>query len=368
MVEIRLRFVHKDKSRHGQTRYYFRRAVGSPKIRLPAKPGDAAFHDKYSELLLGATNSVTAAGGCQPGAPAKALQVGTLHFLAAEYFRSSAFKHLNASTKKQRRWVIESMLQESVKPSSPMSYGDVRLKDITAKALRILRDRKSDLTGAANYRVKVLRQWFRWALEEEHLADNPARDLSNIKRATKGIHPWTVEEVEKFEQAHPIGTKARLALALLLWTGVRRSDVVCLGRQHVRQGWLRFLQVKNRERRPVQVEIPILPQLQSVLDRSPVGELTFLINDYGRPYTVAGFGMRMREWCDKAGLEGCSAHGLRKAGAATAAENGATPHQLMAIFGWLSLAEAERYTREAKRRKMAGEAMGLLVRQEPPHF
>jgi hypothetical protein len=33
--------------------------------------------------------------------------------------------------------------------------------------------------------------------------------------------------------------------------------------------------------------------------------------------------------------------GLRKAGATVAAENGATPHQLMAIFGWNTLAQAE---------------------------
>jgi len=59
-----------------------------------------------------------------------------------------------------------------------------------------------------------------------------------------------------------------------------------------------------------------------------------------------------------------SAHGLRKAGAATAAENGATSQQLMAIFGWLSLDEAERYTRAAARRRMAGDAMGLLVRKD----
>jgi hypothetical protein len=57
------------------------------------------------------------------------------------------------------------------------------------------------------------------------------------------------------------------------------------------------------------------------------------------------------------------AHGLRKAGAATAAENGATAHQLMSIFGWLTMAEAERYTREPERKRMAGDAMNLVVRR-----
>ena len=157
--------------------------------------------------------------------------------------------------------------------------------------------------------------------------------------------------------------QGRLALALLLWTGVRRSDLVGLGRQHARAGWLEFTQAKNRNRRPVRIEIPILPQLQEVLEASPTGDLTYLVTEAGRPFSVAGFGNWFRARCNEAGLEHCSAHGLRKAGAATAAENGATTQQLMAIFGWLSLAEAERYTRAAERKRLAAAAMPTIVRK-----
>ena len=45
----------------------------------------------------------------------------------------------------------------------------------------------------------------------------------------------------RFEAKHPIGSKARLALALLLYTGQRRGDVVRLGRQHIRNGVLFLL-------------------------------------------------------------------------------------------------------------------------------
>jgi integrase len=167
------------------------------------------------------------------------------------------------------------------------------------------------------------------------------------------------------EERHPIGTKARLALALLLWTGVRRSDLVRLGKQHVRNGWLRFIQQKNRNRKPVQIAIPILSELQTVIDASPTGDLTFLVTSAGAPYTLWGFGNWFRDRCVEAGVCG-RAHGLRKAGAATAAENGATTKQLMAIFGWLSVEEAERYTQAAERKRMAGDAMGLLIGRRPP--
>jgi integrase len=110
--------------------------------------------------------------------------------------------------------------------------------------------------------------------------------------------------------------------------------------------------------------MPILPQLAHVIAATDVtGDLTFLVNEYGNPFAVGSFGNIFRKWCREAGVPG-SAHGLRKAGAATAAENGATPHQLMAIFGWLTLQQAERYTRAAGRKKMAGDAMGLLVRKQ----
>jgi integrase len=171
--------------------------------------------------------------------------------------------------------------------------------------------------------------------EIANVTSNPVRDVAYIRNASDGYHTWTAAEVEQYEGVHPIGTKARLALALLLYTGARRSDVVRLGRQHVRAGWITFTAQKNINRKPVTIEVPMLPVLQSIIDASPTGDLTYLVTDYGQPFTPAGFGGWFREQCDKAGLIHCTAHGLRKGGASIAAENGASPRQLMAISGWL---------------------------------
>jgi integrase len=148
----------------------------------------------------------------------------------------------------------------------------------------------------------------------------------------------------------------------LAYTGVRRSDLVLLGRQHVRQGWLKFTAQKGRNRKRVTVEIPVIPPLQRAIEFGPCGDLTFLITEQGRPFTAAGFGNWFRDRCNEAGLPQCSAHGLRKAGAALAAENGATVHELMAIFGWLTMKEAERYTQAARRKNLARNAAKLLAR------
>lgn len=179
-----------------------------------------------------------------------------------------------------------------------------------------------------------------------------------------GFHTWNVDEVERFEAEHPIGTKTRLALALLAYTGARRSDVVQLGKQHVREGRLRFTAHKNRNRAPRVIDIPVLPELEAVIDASPTGDMTFLLTEFGKPYTAAGFGNWFARQCRAVGLNHCSAHGLRKAGATIAAENGATTSQLMAIFGWATAKEAEPYTKAAKRRRLATDATRLLVRSK----
>ena len=91
--------------------------------------------------------------------------------------------------------------------------------------------------------------------------------------------------------------------------------------------------------------------------------MTFLVNDLGRPFTDAGFGNWFRDRCVEAGVPG-RAHGLRKAGATIAANNGATAHQLMAIFGWDTLKMAEAYTRAADQERLAESAMHMLETPE----
>jgi integrase len=251
------------------------------------------------------------------------------------------------------------MFDEPIAPGAKETFADFPLDRLRPKDLRVLRDRKADLPGAADNRVKALRRVFKWGLKDEHLRANPARDVEYVARGSEGWHSWTPEELTKFEDRHPVGTKARLALALLMYTGARRSDVVRLGTGNVRNGWITFSQRKTN----VPVELPMLPVLQGIIDATPVaGATTYLVTQYGKPFTADGFGNWFRERCNQAGLPHCSAHGVRKASAARAAENGATVHQLMSMFGWLTMHEAQRYTRAAERRRLARDAALLLKR------
>jgi integrase len=227
----------------------------------------------------------------------------------------------------------------------------------------VLRDRKlPQYPEAARSRLKNVSQVFAWGVSKRLVRHNPARDVTYPKaRPSAGFHSWSREEVAAFEARHPVGTKARLALGLLLYTGQRGSDVALFGSQHVSDGWLRFTQQKNAGRNPVRLELPILSVLAEMISASAVGLSTFLVTEHGRPFSRKGFGQWFRKRCDEAGLAHCTAHGLRKAGAVIAAENGASAHQLMAIFGWRTIKEAERYTKAAEQKRIAGDAMPLLL-------
>jgi integrase len=151
-----------------------------------------------------------------------------------------------------------------------------------------------------------------------------------------------------------------LALDLLLYTGCRREDAVRLGPQHVRNGRARFRQAKNEHRNPIDIDIPLHPELGATIAAAPSGHLTFLTTEFGRPFTPAGFGNWFRDQCDQANLHHCSAHGLRKATAAALAEAGATAHEIAAVTGHMSLEEIERYTRAARKKKLADNAIAKL--------
>jgi hypothetical protein len=70
-----------------------------------------------------------------------------------------------------------------------------------------------------------------------------------------------------------------------------------------------FTQQKNHNRNPVRLELPVLSVLQNIIDASPCGDLTFLVTEFGKPFTAKGFSSKMRQWWNEAGLP--SLHGSR---------------------------------------------------------
>lgn len=352
------KYTHCYRDRHGKVRWYYRRHGRQRPI--PFEPGTAEFQRAYDTLNGWSEAAITASDRLENA------RSGTWRWLCCRYFTSMEFGELDAGTQRVRRRTLELTCQEVWEPGSARTFGDAPIAAMTPQAISVLRDRKKGLPEAQRGRLKAISRVFDWAIRPENkiagITSNPAKVVQRPKEnPAAGFHSWTPDEVAQFEKRHAVGTKARLALALFLFTGQRKSDVVLFGRQHVRAGFLTFTQRKNRNRNPVKLELPLLPVLQSIIDTSPCGDLTFLVTEFGKPFSAKGFGAKFRAWCDEAGLPHCTAHGLRKAGAVIAAHNGATPHQLMAIFGWRTLKEAERYTRAAEQKRIAVTAMPLLI-------
>jgi integrase len=270
-------------------------------------------------------------------------------------------------SQRARRNGLETCFKVTLSDEDKDPMGNCPLKYFSAqKAKRMIE--AVDGPGARTNRRKHLSALCAWGVENNHLSSNPVRDIK-AGRVVKGggYYTWDIPDVEQFLAYYEKGTKARLPLGLLLFSGARRQDVVSLGKQHCRGpstnvlgDWIRYVPKKTIKKRATPVQKPLLPVPKEIIAYSPCGSMTFLQTEYTKPFTSAGFGNWFRDRCDEAGLPQCTAHGPKKAAATIAAENGATTRQMMAMFDWDSPRMAEVYTRAAEQKRLAGGAMGLI--------
>lgn len=327
-------------------RFYFRRA-GQKKIRITGVPWTPSFMAQYQ----------SATGGVEYKQPIPPKRRGTFTWLCDQYFSSAEFKKLDVDkTQKTRRSTLLNICSEPTVPGGKLLMGDVNLSAWNKNAVRAMRDRVAQQPERATARVKAMRQVFGYGIEADLCESNPARDVKYLSTGTEGFHAWTVEEIEKFEKRWTIGTRERLAFALLLYTGQRLSDIIALGPHNVKDGWLHLTQHKNRNKKPVHVQIPIRPELQHILDKTKTGTDTFLHNTFGKPYLANTFNWFFAEACKAAGVPG-RAHGLRKAFASQLAELGSSENEIMSLTGHQTSKEVTRYTKAARQRVMAEKAM-----------
>lgn len=355
------------------------------KARDKRYPGVTKFLDKRGErpvwrwrarakgkptgLIHGAYGSPQFTAEWEAWATGKKLEIGksrsapgSVSALIAGYYDAPEFRdELASSTQKAYRAVLERFREKN---------GTKTLEIFTPEGITAKRDGMRP--DPSNMFLRVIRHLCRYAVARKMLLSDPTAGLRKVRVKTDGIHSWTLEEVEQFERhTFPSAEKpnadltarARLALALLLYTAQRKGDVVTFGRQHETAGgtWLKVRQAKTGE----WLELPIVAPLRAAIDAAPAGSLTYLETAQGRPFTANGFGNWFRDRCDEAGLPQCSAHGLRKAAATRLADNGKSAHEIQAITGHRSLSEVQRYTRAADQKRLARAAAGALIGSKP---
>jgi integrase len=347
------RYVMLDKQRDGRPRWIFRRK-GFPKATLP-EPGSTKFWEAYAAAMHGMKPQ-------KRSASVKPANDGTFGWLCDRYMESSEFTSNDEATQLDKKRNFQAMREEPIQPGSLLLMENCPLKSLNRSHVVMWRDRKKDVPSMANKRLVHLRVMFAWAIDEGLMETNPVDKVKPLKTKKGGWHTWTPEEVAQYEVKHPIGTKARLLFAQMLYTGFRISDATKLGSQHVKDGWIEKPQHKNRKRQGKVINVPMLAVLQAVIDATPdTGKEAFFATRVGNPYGIKSATIMFKEWCVEAGLAHCSSHGLRKAGAVNAAHNGATDSQMKAIFGWEGQKEVAIYTAKAERKKLAGQAMELIL-------
>lgn len=334
--------------RHGKLRARFRKAGCKP-VYLRTLPDQPGFEAELAALRQGERTAI------------ERHPPGTIHDLCARYYACADFAGRGTDdTRHRRRGVIESFRAEFGN-DLVRNFGFAHIEAILLKRSRKRVDAKGrELGGPVSaYKLrKELRRLFAYAVKIGMIESNPVELAERVgKPRVKGYHSWSEEEIAQYQRHHKLGTAARLALEIMLWTGQRRGDARLFGPQHIAGGKANFTPTKTGR----QMGMAIAPDLRAAIDAMPVvGAKAFLVTAAGRPYSQAGIGNKMREWCDEAGLPHCTAHGLRKAIARRAAEIGGTQQQIKAVGGWRGDGEVTLYTESVEQNRLADEAIARI--------
>lgn len=323
--------VNRITDRHGKVRWRFRRKGFS--TYLPGPYASPAFRAAYEAAL--------AEGPVKATAPR-----GTRSWLVESYLSSPKFAKLSPASRQGQRRQFDWLREVA---------GDLPFHRFEVRHVEALMAKKEG-PHAANTVAKRLSSLFACAQRLGLMTHNPARHAERRKTGGDRYHTWTETEIEQFLARHPKGSKARLALLLILNTGAARQDVARLGWQNVTAGRIRYPRGKTK----VEADLPILGALAAELRHVPRDRLIFLATDAGAAHTAAGFGNWFAARCAEAGLAHSSAHGLRKAGATRLAEAGASEHEIMAFLAHSSPREGATYTRKAQRSRLADAAFARL--------
>ena len=294
----------------------------------------------------------------------------SIHALAIAYYDSAAFNALKPITQGVYRIIIERFCRETDGDGSP--NGDKSVVTMNSRNVEQLMEARTAKPDSANGLRKVLREMMKVAVKLEWRDTDPTLGVKKIKpKKLGGFHRWFDAEIAQFEARHPVGSRARLAMALGLYTGQARQDVVLMGEQYITREYdpeldreievLNWVRKKTEDKTGLELAIPVHPELRRIIDATPSKHLTFLVTELGAPFTVAGFGGWFRDCCNEAGLRHCSFHGLRKAAATRLIDAGCDVVEAAAITGHASLKELQRYIETRDRKKAARRAMAKLV-------
>lgn len=347
-------YVSRFKDRHGKDRLRFRRK-GYPDHYFRSPLGTEDFRIEYAHCMDPNRKRDAAEATAQ-----KRITPGTIDDLLYQYLAVPTRLGPTETTQAKVRSILERFANgRGDRPVALITFQHI--DKIIAKAREKRTDEKGRVIGgveAARKLRKELRRLFAFARKIKMITDNPVEESEKIKVApaerSAGYYPWTEEDIDQYRFRWPLGTKQRLAMELLLWTDQRKVDTIHLGPQHIKGGQFVIRQTKTGKT----LRLRIATQLREAIDAMPRSDaLCFIVTEYGKPFSVKGFGGWFRDQCDAAGLPQCTAHGLRKAMMRRMAELEMSQQSLKAVSGHSKDEEVARYVESANQSRLADAAI-----------
>lgn len=344
MATLTLKYVNAFQDRHGRMHYYFRRK--GKRWPLPEEPGTSAFTARYDQLIASEVKARAKSGFV--------FGPGTLGWVIEKYTASPTFTTKAVNTQRRYRFILDVIRR---------NYGRGLIVDLRERHVRAIRaDFKS--TSASDLAVTLITVL--WSFAKERLArdmghielgPNPATEIARL-HVKRGEHePWPAEVIAGF-LAHARPPQAmRLAFRLLLYTGQRVGDVAAMTWAQYDGEGISVRQEKTKEL----LWIPCDIRLREALEAAPRRSDFILTTQFEDGYDKRSLSNQISDGVKAAGFKGYSAHGLRKNAGVALAEAGCSDHQIMAVLGHRSFAQVHGYTRRARQKVLAKEA--VLKRQ-----
>lgn len=334
------------RDRHGKIRYRFRRK-GWKSAYLLGEPGTAEFHKAYAAIIEGGPAETTVLSP-------RTFTPRSLDDLVCRFKKTIRWKKKGERTQYKQARILERFTDRL--DSKGRRYGERPVANVSVSWLDNVLGQMAGTPAAANELRKVLAGLLDTAIRMEWRSENPAR-LTEKYDEGEGFHDWTDAEIEQYRARHRLGTMARLTLELALNTAARRCNINKIERDHTKGGQIVVAHAKENN----EASVPMLATTQAAIEALPAAPIRFLVTTaFGKPFSDAGLGNRMRKWCDEAGLPQCSLHGLRKSTSRHLAESGATDAQGMAVTGHKKDRTFQHYRAKASRTALANVALSRL--------
>ncbi|WP_276118374.1 tyrosine-type recombinase/integrase [Pararhizobium qamdonense] len=340
----RPKYLHVFTDRHGKNeRIYFNRP-GQRKIAIRGPENSPAFWEDY----LAASNDMPKVA---TGAGVSKTVSGTINALIVQYYESAGFISKAEATKRNYKSIIEPFRKD---------HGDKRVSTLQTHNIdKILGEVAAKSTAQAKNLRKRLSMLMQLAIKWKYRTDNPILNADRVQHKSKGYQPWTEDDIEVFRNHWGDETPQRVAVEILLYTGLRRSDAVKIGRQHIQGDFI--VMTTQKSGHTVELNIPIHADFRKVLDGIAKKHLNFIVTAYGAARSEKAFTNWIIEAARKAGLPPHrSPHGLRKSAMTMLAEAGCSAMEIMAITGHQDIKEIETYIAKANQKKMAQNAIKKL--------